>query len=316
MSDTYIGDKDLWEVVTNSVATARAANQSVVVADVWASVRCIITNRFQRASALGDNRSAAIILTRTQLAAVTHAVAAPAPPPQAITQADGSVHVMNAFTIPSYAHRDCVNHPGKSCFHCSVANHTLPVCPTLKSDYARNTMCPSFDRTVFDKHGSASQKKRKRDGLVATRALVANMDGDQDLLVPDNNRDRDRSGDRQRNQSYGRTHCGGRNDQVGIAARAAARPFIYEGNRLNGFANTHILSHHFVPPSTLNRVLQRPNPPSVLPKAFQPGSAPLCDVFASPPLEPPLITATTLAPITVHRASSLITSHLLWMPVT
>ncbi|RLO04198.1 hypothetical protein DYB28_006941 [Aphanomyces astaci] len=38
MSDTCIGDKELWEVVTNSVATARAANQSVVVADVWASL--------------------------------------------------------------------------------------------------------------------------------------------------------------------------------------------------------------------------------------------------------------------------------------
>ncbi|RHZ31396.1 hypothetical protein DYB31_013638, partial [Aphanomyces astaci] len=37
MSDTFIGDKELWEVVTNSVVTARAANQSVVVVDVWAS---------------------------------------------------------------------------------------------------------------------------------------------------------------------------------------------------------------------------------------------------------------------------------------
>ncbi|RHZ13160.1 hypothetical protein DYB31_011760, partial [Aphanomyces astaci] len=34
MSDTSIGDKELREVVTNSVATARAVNQSVVVADV------------------------------------------------------------------------------------------------------------------------------------------------------------------------------------------------------------------------------------------------------------------------------------------
>ncbi|RLO05531.1 hypothetical protein DYB28_007383 [Aphanomyces astaci] len=33
MSDTFIGDKELWEVVT---ATARAANQSVVVTDLWA----------------------------------------------------------------------------------------------------------------------------------------------------------------------------------------------------------------------------------------------------------------------------------------
>ncbi|RQM19535.1 hypothetical protein B5M09_011448 [Aphanomyces astaci] len=34
MSDTSIGDKELREVVTNSVATARTVNQSVVVADV------------------------------------------------------------------------------------------------------------------------------------------------------------------------------------------------------------------------------------------------------------------------------------------
>ncbi|RLO06104.1 hypothetical protein DYB28_003264 [Aphanomyces astaci] len=80
--------------------------------------------------------------------------------------------------------------------------------------------------------------------------------------------------------------------------RSPTRPFIHEGNRLNGFANTHILSHHFIPSSTLNRVLQRPNPPSVLLKVFKPGSAPLCDVFASPPHELPLIAATTLAPIT------------------
>ncbi|RHY03593.1 hypothetical protein DYB25_013104 [Aphanomyces astaci] len=31
LSDTFIGDKELWEVVTNSVATARAANQSVLL---------------------------------------------------------------------------------------------------------------------------------------------------------------------------------------------------------------------------------------------------------------------------------------------
>ncbi|RLO07760.1 hypothetical protein DYB28_004320 [Aphanomyces astaci] len=173
MSDTFIGDKELWEVVTNSVATARAANQSVVVADVWASLRRIITNRLQRASALGDNGSAATLQTRTQLAAVTHAVATPAPPPQAITQADGSVHVMNAITIPSYAHRDCINHPGKSCFYCGVTNHMLPACPTLKSDYARNTMRPGFDRAVFDKHGSASQKKRKH-AYVAPSPVIDN----------------------------------------------------------------------------------------------------------------------------------------------
>ncbi|RHY88104.1 hypothetical protein DYB26_011995, partial [Aphanomyces astaci] len=47
MSDTFIGDKELWEVVTNLVAIMRAANQSVVVADVWASLRRIITNCVQ-----------------------------------------------------------------------------------------------------------------------------------------------------------------------------------------------------------------------------------------------------------------------------
>ncbi|ETV71257.1 hypothetical protein H257_13395 [Aphanomyces astaci] len=81
-------------------------------------------------------------------------------------------------------------------------------------------------------------------------------------------------------------------------ATKATAALIVEGNRLNGYANTHIPSHHFVPPSTLSRVLQRPNPPSVLPKVFQPGSAPLCDVFTSPPYNRPLIAATTLAPIT------------------
>ncbi|RLN89766.1 hypothetical protein DYB28_012768 [Aphanomyces astaci] len=132
MSDTFIGDKELWEVVTNSVATARTAT------------------RLQRASALGDNGSAATLQTRTQLAAVTHAVAAPTPTPQEITQVDGSVHLMNAFTIPSYAHRDCINHPGKSCFYCGVANHTLPACPTLKSDFAR--WCSSgFSLTLASK---------------------------------------------------------------------------------------------------------------------------------------------------------------------
>ncbi|ETV77361.1 hypothetical protein H257_08797 [Aphanomyces astaci] len=74
MSDTFIGDKELWEVVTNLVATVRAANQSVVVADVWTSLRRIITNRVHRASALGDNGSAATLQTRTQLTAVTHVV--------------------------------------------------------------------------------------------------------------------------------------------------------------------------------------------------------------------------------------------------
>ncbi|RHZ27866.1 hypothetical protein DYB37_012083, partial [Aphanomyces astaci] len=187
MSDTFIGDKELWEVVTNFVATARAANQSVVVADVWASLRRIITNRHQRASALGDNGFTATLQTQTQLAAVTHAVAAPAPPPQAITQADGSVHVMNELTTPRYAHRDCVNHPGKSCFYCGVANHTLPACPTLKSDYARNTMRPGFDRAVFDKHGYASQKKRKRDYVAPSRPIQRPLDDRDDREGPSGN---------------------------------------------------------------------------------------------------------------------------------
>ncbi|RQM29855.1 hypothetical protein B5M09_012290, partial [Aphanomyces astaci] len=103
------------------------------------------SNRLQQASALVDNGSVATIQTRTQLAGVMHAVAAPAPTPLAITQANGSVHVMNAFTVPSYAHHDCVNHPVKSCFYCGVINHTLPACPTLMSDYARNTMRPITD---------------------------------------------------------------------------------------------------------------------------------------------------------------------------
>ncbi|ETV67550.1 hypothetical protein H257_16281 [Aphanomyces astaci] len=186
-----------------------------------------------------------------------------------------------------------------------------------------------FDSTVFDKHGSAFQKKLKRDYVTPSRAIQRPHDDRDDCDGPsgnqgsnsqhgwrpssssspenggwnnnrgnsyDNNRDRNR--DRQQDQGYGRTYCGGRNDQAGIAARVAARPFIDEGNHLNRIANTHILSHHFLPPSALNRVLQRPNPPSVLPKVFQPGSAPLCDVFASPPQEPPLIAATTLVPIT------------------
>ncbi|RHY93109.1 hypothetical protein DYB31_016331, partial [Aphanomyces astaci] len=56
-----------------------------------------------------------------------------------------------------------------SCFYCGVTNHTFPACPTLKSNYARNTMRPGFDRTVFDKHGSASEKKRKRDYVAPSR---------------------------------------------------------------------------------------------------------------------------------------------------
>ncbi|ETV63900.1 hypothetical protein H257_19168 [Aphanomyces astaci] len=140
MSGTFINDKELWEVVTNYVSTARAAGTPVVVDDVWVSLRRILTNRLQRASALGDHGSVATIQSRSQFAAVTHAVAVPAPPPTAISQPDGSYHVLNAFTIPAYAHHDCVKIPGKSCFYCGVANHTLPVCPTLKSDIDRNTM--------------------------------------------------------------------------------------------------------------------------------------------------------------------------------
>ncbi|RHY60667.1 hypothetical protein DYB34_013090 [Aphanomyces astaci] len=172
MSDTFINDKELWEVVTNYVSTARAAGTPVVVDDVWVSLRRILTNRLQRASALGDHGSAATIQSRSQFAAVTHAVAAPAPPPTAISQPDGSYHVLNAFTIPAYAHHDCVKIPGKSCFYCGVANHTLPVCPTLKTDYVRNTMRAGFYRTVFDKHGSASAKKRKRDVAMTVTVVV------------------------------------------------------------------------------------------------------------------------------------------------
>ncbi|RLO06044.1 hypothetical protein DYB28_002289 [Aphanomyces astaci] len=180
-------DHELWEVVTNSVVTARAGNLSVVVAYVWASLRRIITNRLQRESALGDNGSAATLQTQTQLEAVTHAVAAPAPPPQTITQADGSVHVINAFTIPSYDHRDCIKNPGKFCFYYGIANHKLPACPTLKSDYARNTMPPGFDRAVFDKNGSASKKKRKRDYVAPSRHIQRPRDDRDDRDGPSGN---------------------------------------------------------------------------------------------------------------------------------
>ncbi|RHZ31779.1 hypothetical protein DYB37_012388 [Aphanomyces astaci] len=163
---------ELWEVVTNYVSTARAAGTPVVVDDIWVSFRRILTNRLQRASTLGDHGSAATIQSRSQFAAVTHAVVVPAPPPTAISQPDGSYHVLNVFTIPAYAHRDCAKIPGKSCFYCGVANHTLPVCPTLKSDYVRNTMRAGFDRTVFDKHGSASAKKRKRDVVMIVTMVV------------------------------------------------------------------------------------------------------------------------------------------------
>ncbi|RHY29774.1 hypothetical protein DYB25_013450, partial [Aphanomyces astaci] len=82
MFDTFFGDKELWEVVTNSVATARIVIQSVVVADVCASLWRIITNRLQQTYTLGDNGSAATIQTRTQLAAVTNAVAVSGPHPK------------------------------------------------------------------------------------------------------------------------------------------------------------------------------------------------------------------------------------------
>ncbi|RHZ40691.1 hypothetical protein DYB26_016353 [Aphanomyces astaci] len=174
---------ELWEVVTNYVSTARAAGTPVVVDDVWASFRRILTNRLQRASTLGDHGSAATIQSRSQFSAVTHAVVVPAPPPTAISQPDGSYHVLNVFTIPAYAHRDCVKIPGKSCFYCGVANHTLLVCPTLKSDYVRNTMRAGFDRTVFDKHGSASAKKRKRDVDYSPRPTHRHRDDRDDRGV-------------------------------------------------------------------------------------------------------------------------------------
>ncbi|RQM29086.1 hypothetical protein B5M09_012794 [Aphanomyces astaci] len=92
MSDTIINYKELWEVVTNYVSTAGAVGTPVVVDDVWVSLRRILTNRLQRASALGDHGSAATIQSRSQFAAVTHAVATacagtavPAPPPTAIS---------------------------------------------------------------------------------------------------------------------------------------------------------------------------------------------------------------------------------------
>ncbi|ETV73394.1 hypothetical protein H257_11889 [Aphanomyces astaci] len=102
MSDTFIGEKELWEIVTNSVATACAANPSVVVADFWNGILRTSSNE--------------------RLLGVTTALPLPSkhepnfqlsrmPPPQAITQADGSIHVLNVFTILSYAHRDCVNPP-------------------------------------------------------------------------------------------------------------------------------------------------------------------------------------------------------------
>ncbi|ETV69285.1 hypothetical protein H257_14912 [Aphanomyces astaci] len=139
--------------MTNSTANVRAANESVVIADVWNCLWRIITNRLQRASALGDHGPYHPIMNPNCLRA---AVAAPAPPPQGTTQADGSVHALKAFIILSYTHRDCLNNPGKSCFYCGVGNHPLPASPTLKSHYARNAMRPGFGRTVFDNHGAVS----------------------------------------------------------------------------------------------------------------------------------------------------------------
>ncbi|RHY00842.1 hypothetical protein DYB25_010685 [Aphanomyces astaci] len=54
-------------------------------------------------------------------------------------------------------------------------------------------------------------------------------------------------------------------DKHGAASqnkRIPGRAYIHEDNRLNGYAKTHLLSHHFVLPFTINRVIQRPNPPT------------------------------------------------------
>ncbi|RHZ35026.1 hypothetical protein DYB26_012423 [Aphanomyces astaci] len=67
-------------------------------------------------------------------------------------------------------------------------------------------------------------------GQVETMALVANMAGDHDPLA--------------------------------VQGMKAGRAYIHEDNRLNGYAKTHLLSHHFVLPFTINRVIQRPNPPT------------------------------------------------------
>ncbi|ETV73068.1 hypothetical protein H257_12104 [Aphanomyces astaci] len=142
MSDTFINDKELWEV----------------------------------------------------FAAVTHTVAAPAPPPTAISQPDGSYHVLNAFTIPAYAHHDA---------------------------------------------GNAAYDAVNRD--------------------------------------------------LGCGRPQAA-------------------TNYTIIPSSLNRVLEKPQPPSVLPNVFTTGSAPLFDIFASPS-RPPLpstlapASALPLAPVIVEPSS-------------
>ncbi|RLO00122.1 hypothetical protein DYB28_000330 [Aphanomyces astaci] len=68
-----------------------------------------------------------------------------------------------------------------------ITNHTLPACPTLKSDYARNTIRSGFDRAIFDKHGSASQKKRKRDYVAPSRPIQRPRDDRDDRDGPSGN---------------------------------------------------------------------------------------------------------------------------------
>ncbi|RHZ02604.1 hypothetical protein DYB31_016040, partial [Aphanomyces astaci] len=118
LSKAFIADTDLWDVIKNYVSTARATRVPIVLDDGWSALRNVLDNRVQRASALGHLGSAATTQARTQYVAITHAIATPAPPPQAISQPDGSFHVLNAFTIPAYAHPNCVHNPGKSCFNC------------------------------------------------------------------------------------------------------------------------------------------------------------------------------------------------------
>ncbi|RHY98575.1 hypothetical protein DYB35_012315 [Aphanomyces astaci] len=142
-----------------------------ILDDVCSALRSVLDNRAKRASALGNLGSAVTAQARTQYAAITRAVATPAPPPQAISQPDGSFHVLNAFTIPGYDHPDCLNNPGMCCFYCAVANHTLPECTILKSDCVRNIMRAGVDRTCFEKHGSATAKKRKRDVNASLRPI-------------------------------------------------------------------------------------------------------------------------------------------------
>ncbi|ETV63850.1 hypothetical protein H257_19218 [Aphanomyces astaci] len=106
-------------------------------------------------------------------------------------------------------------------------------------------------------------------GQVETMALVANMAGDHDPLA------------------------------AGIAACAAGSAYIHEDSRLNGYANTHLLSHHFVPPFTINRVIQRPNPPMFcrgVPTGFCPTLR--CPFISAP--QSYVFFAITLARITVE----------------